>query len=341
MIVSPSKRPATIEELLPSALAARLDRLDVRSRKIFAGRLQGERRSKRRGQSVEFADYRTYVPGDDLRRIDWNVFARLDRFFIRVFQEEEDLAVNLVLDASASMDAGGAGGGGVGGEPVSKLLLAQRLAMALGYMSLVHNNRVSVSVFDGRELRRMEPMRGRPNVPRLARFLIDAAADEPAQGAERARPRLAGDFTSALKAIATTRIGRGVMIVMSDFLIPPRGGYREGLRFLAGGGGSGGGGGGFDTYCVQILSPGELDPSSEPGGALIGDLKLMDAETGRAAEVTITADLVTQYKASVQAYIAELRDYCAARGMNHVLVRSDADVASLLIDDLRLRGVVG
>src|ERR1044072_7825260 len=115
------------DALLSSEFMARLDQLDVMSRKLLAGKMQGERRSKRRGQSVEFEDYRNYVPGDDLRHGDWNVFARLGRFFIKVFQHEEDLSCHVVLDASASMEAG---------NP-SKLVTTQRVAMALSYIALV------------------------------------------------------------------------------------------------------------------------------------------------------------------------------------------------------------
>ena len=138
---STQPRPRTRDELISPELSSRLDRLDVRSRKVFQGALPGERRSKRRGRSVEFDDYRTYVAGDDLRHIDWNVYARLDRLFIKLFREEEDLALHILIDCSASMDAG---------NP-SKLIFAHRLAMALGYLGLASQNRVSVMSFATRE----------------------------------------------------------------------------------------------------------------------------------------------------------------------------------------------
>ena len=130
-------RPNKPEDLLDPALLVRLERVDIRSNKMFPGKLQGERRSKRRGQSVEFDDYRNYVPGDDLRFIDWNVYARLDRLFIKLFLEEEDLALHLILDASASMHAG---------SP-SKARFAAQVALALGHIGLVNNNRVTASIF--------------------------------------------------------------------------------------------------------------------------------------------------------------------------------------------------
>jgi hypothetical protein len=299
--------------------------MDVLSRRIFAGKMQGERRSKRRGQSVEFEDYRNYVPGDDLRHVDWNVFARLDRFFIKVFQHEEDLGCHVVLDTSASMEAG----------TPAKIVTAQRLGAALAYIALVNNNRVGVSAYDGSTLRWIGPLRGRRNVQRVVRFIIESAW--PAGSPERGPgPEIGVDrFATAMRAIARARTGKGVMIFISDFLIP--GGYEDGLRFLVGGG--------YDTYCMQVLSPGELDPAKEGARAdgvpvLIGDLQLVDVETGRSADVTLTAELIARYKGTVGAYIDQLRSYCAARDMTHLLVQSDVDVEQFILEHLRKRGLL-
>jgi hypothetical protein len=321
------ERARTVAELLSAEFCARLDRVDLLSRRIFAGKLQGERRSKQRGQSVEFEDYRNYVAGDDLRHVDWNVFARLDRFFIKVFQHEEDLSCHVVLDTSASMLAG----------TPTKLLAAQRIAMALAYVALVNNNRVAMTVFDGSAIRWVGPVRGRRNVQRVGRFMIDAAAPE---GASLPAIQVNG-FAGAMRAVAQSRTGKGVMLVLSDFLIPPPEGYEEGLRFLAGGGGAGG----FDTYCLQVLSPGEIDPSKEGARedgtpTLIGDVQLMDVETGRVANVTLTADLLKRYRASVAAYIEKLRAFCAARDMAHLLVQSDVDAEQFVLEHLRSRGLL-
>ncbi|MBX3357002.1 MAG: DUF58 domain-containing protein [Phycisphaeraceae bacterium] len=330
MLSSTVRRPTTIDELISSELCARLDRLDVYSRKLFAGKLQGERRSKKRGQSIEFEDYRNYVPGDDLRRIDWNVFARLDRFFVRVFQEEEDLALHIVLDASPSMDAGS----GSSGVDASKLLFAQRLAMALGYIGLVNNNRVSAWVFDNQSLRRMPAVRSRRSTSRLAAFLLASLqpiGDETTDAAAPAVSNATGDFTSALRTIAMSRTGKGVLVLLSDFLIP--GGYQDGLRYLAGGKG-------FDTFCLQVLSPGEVDPTRLNSSGLVGDLRLTDAETGRTSEVTVTPDLVQRYRNSLAAYVSGLKAFCTARGMMHLQIESDADLPTLLLDHLRKRGLL-
>jgi uncharacterized protein (DUF58 family) len=329
VLAAASRRPTSVEELISPALAAALDRLDLFSRRVFAGKLQGERRSKTRGKSVEFEDFRPYVPGDDLRHVDWNVFARLDRFFIKIFLEEQDLALHVVLDASASMDAG---------NP-SKLVFAQKTAMALAYLGLVNNNRVGVWAFGGGEgvplVRRLPPVRGRRNLQRAAQFILKDAPPPEVQPATTARART-DEFTRALRQIAQTRSGRGVMLLVSDLLIPEDG--RSGLSVLVGDGRS------WDVSVIQVLSPGELDPLSEVDGAggkvVLGDLRLTDVETGRAAEVTVTADLVRRYRARLEAHQAGLRSFCSARGIGLIQTRSDADVAALMLDELRRRGLL-
>src|SRR3954467_5508650 len=142
---SPPKLPAAASParsslLLDPQFMARLDQLDVMSRKVLAGKLKGERRSKRRGQSVEFADYRNYVVGDDLRFIDWNLYARLDRLFLKLFLEEEDLALYVLVDVSKSCDFG---------NP-HKADYMKRVAAALGYIGLVNYNRVTIAALSDR-----------------------------------------------------------------------------------------------------------------------------------------------------------------------------------------------
>ena len=149
------------QQLLSEDLMTRLDRLDVLSRKVLAGKLAGERRSKKKGQSVEFADYRVYVPGDDLRFIDWNLYARLEKLFLRLFVEEEDLSLWLLLDTSASMGYG---------QP-DKMLYAKRLAAALGYIGLVNYNRVSVVTFRSGLEAQMTNLRGRRPIQPMLEFL--------------------------------------------------------------------------------------------------------------------------------------------------------------------------
>lgn len=331
-IVGMPTRPERPEELLPPSLMRRLDRLDIRSRKMFPGKLQGERRSKKRGQSVEFDDYRQYVRGDDPRFIDWNVYARMDRLVLKLFLEEEDMALHIAVDASGSMRAGQ-------GDRC-KLVYASRLAMALGYVGLVKQNRVGMTVFgrttEAGGLARLPDVRGRHQVRRMSQFVVDSMYPESRvdTGAALQEDEKAG-FNAALTGIARQRIGKGVMVVISDFLIP--GGYEQGLKSLAAAGG-------YDTYCLQLLTPEEIDPSKQlgaSGGTLLGDLRLTDIETGGSTEVTITKELMKRYRERVQEYCDGLSRYCAAREMNHLLVTTDQEIEPLILDTFRRRGLLG
>src|SRR6201998_3669467 len=149
------------QPLLDPQMLARLEQLELVSRKIFLGRMKGERRSKRKGQSVEFADYRNYVIGDDLRFLDWNLFARLDRLFIRLFMEEEDLHFYVLLDNSLSMDFG----------TPTKLLYAKKIAAALSFIGLVNMDRVVIEAFNDRLTQSMPAARGRRRLWRVVKFL--------------------------------------------------------------------------------------------------------------------------------------------------------------------------
>jgi len=246
VLISASVRaPETAEELLTPGVAALLDRLDVQSRKLRSGKLPGERRSKRRGQSVEFDDFRPYVVGDDLRHLDWNAFARLDRFVIKLFRAEEDLAVTIVLDGSASMYAGE--GETAGGEPLdSKLVYAARLAMGLGSIALARQNRVSVLRFGGSRLGRLPACRGRRSIERLGRFLLDGLHEPFDPAASR------HDFNGWLKEVGRSRRGRGVVVLLSDLLV--RGDALPGLRSLVAADRAG-----TDGAVLRVLSPSELD----------------------------------------------------------------------------------
>jgi uncharacterized protein (DUF58 family) len=303
--ITATPKPTRVDELLDSALMAKLDQVDVMSRKIFAGKLQGERRSKKRGVSVEFADYRHYVHGDDLRFVDWNIYARLDRLFLKMFIEEEDLSLIIAIDASASMNWG---------NP-NKFTFCRRLAMALGYIGLVNHNRVTLHAFDSSGVRPLSNLRGRRRTQEMGRWLLDLEAIGQS------------GFSDAMRSIALARQGKGVMVILSDFMFKE--GYEKGLRYLAGGG--------YDTFCLQILSPEEIDPAKH---GLAGDLRLTDIEDEDAAEITVSAALLKRYKENLNAYCGKLRDFCARRGMAHITIDTNTDMGTLLLEYLRRRGLL-
>ena len=323
MLYTPGRQPdpKTLEEALGPELLDVLGRMRLRSRKIFAGKLPGERRSKKRGQSVEFDDFREYVRGDDLRHIDWNVYARLEKLFLKLFLEEEDLALHVAIDGSRSMEAG---------RP-PKLELARRLAVAIAYVGLSNQDRVSLwalGVPGKPDVLRMPPVRGRSGVNRLLEFVYRQAMPE-SGAAGTNRPEL----VPALLRMARARVGKGVLVVLSDFLteedLTPA---LNAMAFSQGGG--------FDTILVQVLAPGELDPKAEADAGLLGDVMLTDVESGRTAEVTITPSLIAGYRRRLDAHNQRLARLASARGIGYVLLPSDTEAREVLTGSLRRHGVL-
>jgi len=291
-----------ITDLLDGKFLARLDGIDVVSRKLLQGKMQGERRSKRRGEGVEFADHRPYVVGDDLRFVDWNIYARLDAMVLKLFLEEQDLSVHVMYDASASMDFG---------QP-TKAVAARKLAAALAYVGIVNNNRVTVSRFGNGLAGQLANLRGRSHTHQLAEFLL---AGEPGG---------VSDFDKACRQVVTSRTGRGVMVVMSDFLF--KGGFDQGLRRLISQR--------YDLFVLHLLSPQELQPE------LAGDLKLVDMEDGDQAEITISGPLMTYYKKNLAAYCNELKDFCTHRGARYLLVKTSDEPEAVVLNALRRGGLL-
>src|SRR5688572_20765015 len=195
--------------LFDEAFLRRLEQLELASRRMTAGRMKGERRSTRRGQSVEFADYRTYASGDDLRQVDWNAYARLERLFLKLFVEEEDVTVHVLVDASRSMDYG---------EP-NKLDAARRAAAALAYLGLASMDRVSVAFLGDGAASMLPPIRGKRRALEMFRFLSEPRTE-----------RLTG-LAAAARAYAGRMLGTGPLLLISDLMDP---GYLDALRDLAG-----------------------------------------------------------------------------------------------------------
>lgn len=288
--------------LLTPDFLARLERLEIVSKKIFHGRLKGERLSKRKGQSAEFADFRNYTVGDDLRFLDWNLYARLDRLFLRVFLEEEDLHFYVLIDSSLSMQFG---------EP-TKFAYAKQVAAALGFVGLINGDRVVLQTFGDRVARATPPLRGRRSLPRLLDFL------------EKLEPAGSGDFTAAMKEFSLRAAGKGVVVILSDFL--DKAGYEDGLRYLVSRK--------MDVFALQILSREEIDPM------LTGDLRLTDVEDGDVAEVTVSAPLLKRYHETLNAYRAALHQFCTRRGITYLFTGNEVPFERLVLGYFRERGLV-
>jgi uncharacterized protein (DUF58 family) len=288
--------------LLTADFLHKLEQLELVSRKIFIGRMKGERRSKRRGTSVEFADHRPYVVGDDLRFIDWNILIRLDRLFLKLFEEEEDLHVHILVDCSRSMEFG---------EP-TKLQYAKQVAAALAFVGLINHDRVVISTLGEDLVSSMPAARGRDSFWRVVAFL------------DEVQPGGVGNLGRALKSFALRNPSKGVAILISDLL--DKHGFEPGIRCLAANQ--------MDAYVIQLLAAEEVRPE------LAGDLRLVDCEDGDVAEVTISAPLLKRYRANLDAYCGTIKEFCTRRGVAYLFVDNQVPFERLVLTYLRERGLV-
>lgn len=310
--------------LLTPELLRRLEQFQLLAARRAKSSSKGERRSRARGQSVEFADYRNYVHGDDFRYLDWNLYGRLERLFLKLYEEERELPVRIFLDASESMTFG---------DP-RKFDFARRIAAAVGYVALSGFDRVTVVPFPNQlpffdlkdkgvtaqgynnELAArgaLRSVRGKKSAIQFFQNLSVLTAGGPA------------NLNEALRRGALEARQAGVAVVLSDFLDPA--GYEPGLTALVGRG--------FQVNVVQILAPEELSPTS------FGDLRLVDSETGGIQEVTFGRYRMKAYQLTVQNYLQRLREYCSGRGINFFTASSATPLEELLLRQLRQAEVWG
>lgn len=299
------------ERLFDDATLRKLEQLALVAHRIRAGVMKGERRSTRHGTSIEFADYRDYTRGDDLRRLDWNVYARLGRPFIKLLEEEEDLTVHVLLDASASMDWPPPE---AGLDPAAhKFSYARRLAGALAFIGLAAGDRVNIGVLRGASLDgRWGPHRTRGRALPMLGWLEGLATGG------------VTDLNAALRD-AALRTGRaGLSLLVSDMLSP--GGYAAGLDALLARG--------DEVAVIHLLSPDEVQP------ALAGDLRLVDSETGAGQDVTVDAAMRGLYARRLREWRDELAAHCQGRGVHYVAVETGTPWERVILYALRQAGVV-
>jgi uncharacterized protein (DUF58 family) len=287
-----------------SQFLRRLERLSVINRRAMRGPGAGPRGSPRHGASVEFADFRNYVSGDDFRRVDWRAYARLDRLFLRLYRAEESISLTILLDHSASMGFG---------DP-SKLLTAARLAAILSYIALHNYDTVAVAGWGDGIDRYLPAQSGKQAVPRVWRSIAGIVNT----------PATTTDF-AGLRGYGKYRRGPGIAVVLSDFMTTSD--WRSGLRSLRAAG--------QEVTALQILTPEEVEPS------LRGDWKLVDAESGAGAEVTISPRLLRRYREAFDRHTAAVTDFCRREGIAFLQLGSDVDLAGKVVNDLRAVGVLG
>ena len=294
--------PATRPALLSPEFLAQLERLSLYSRRVFRGRVKGERRSPRRGHSVEFCDYRGYGVGDDLRYVDWNIYGRLDRLYVKLFVDEEELCLHLLLDASASMDFGAP----------TKLEYGARIAAALGFIGLVNMERVGVGVLRERVAEGWAPTRGRGHVVSLLEFL------------GRVTPAGGTRLDEGLQNYAVRARDPGLAVVISDLLDPV--GFESGVRALLERR--------FDVHLVHVLAPEELDPE------LAGDLRLVDSETAEVRDLSVDGEAIRTYRKRLRAFLERAETFCRAHEIGYHRVTTDTPVQDFVLSQVRGRLLV-
>lgn len=288
---------ATHHGFFTSEFLAQLERLTLASRRTFRGRVKGERRSPRKGQSVEFSDYRPYGTGDDLRYVDWNIYGRLDRLHVKLFVDEEDLCVHLLVDGSSSMSFG---------RP-TKLRYAARVAAALGFVGLVSLERVGIGVLREKVSEGWAPTRGRSQFPALVDFLSRLEAGG------------ATSLNRGLSDYAVRAREPGLAIIISDLLDPA--GFESGIRALLERR--------FEVHVIHVLTPEELHPT------LAGDLRLHDSETDELLEITVDGEALRGYRQRLGQFLQRVEDFCRAQEIGYRRVSTEIPVEEFVLSHLR------
>ncbi len=287
--------------LLSPSFLATLDQLVLVTRRARVGTFKGERKSLRRGGSVEFADYREYAPGDDFRQIDWNAYARMEKLFLRLFVEEEDATVHLILDASESM------------KWADKWQYAQKLAAALGYIALLGMDRLSGAAISAssRELTLMRPLRGKAYALQFFDWLTALECGGSASP-QNALARYAANVRRA-----------GPLLLISDLMDD---GWQSAIQKLSERN--------YEITLLHILAPDELEP------ALEGDLKLLDSETNSSIEITADYDLLERYRTRVRDWQSEWQRFSSARGINYLPITTSQSFEELVLNYLRRQQIL-
>lgn len=292
------------EPLFDSAFVRKLDRLALITRRAMSGEMQGERRSPRRGTSVEFADFRPYTTGDDIRQIDWNLYARMERFFLKMFVAEEELTIHLLIDNSLSMDWG---------EP-NKLRYALKTAGAFGYIALSSLDRVTVTAFnasnEGKGVQ-LPSVRGKRGALPLFAFLQNLSAGG----------RMS--LSAACHRYIQTARNAGPLLLCSDLMDE---GWQDALKALSSRA--------FEITVLHTLAPQEIDPQIE------GDFRLVDSESGAGVEITADLGLLRRYNQYFNNWRADIEAFCNGRGITYLFVDTSVPVEEFVLSQMRRRGVL-
>jgi uncharacterized protein (DUF58 family) len=272
--------PAPKEDIFDDEFQRKLDYLAVISRRLFAGRLRAERRTKKTGSGIEFADHRQYNAGDDLRYVDWKVYGRSERMLLKLYEEEEDLSIYVLLDCSESMAYG---------EP-SKFDHARKLAAAMAYVGLANLDRVALLAVSTKVDKTLPSTRGKGRIFKIFDFLRSV------------RPKGETALADAARQFTTQQKRRGIAIIVTDLYDPE--GFERGInaiRYRK-----------YEPMVIHVVDPRESDPGAR------GDVTLVDVENGESREITLTDGMVKAYKEEHEKWRKEIDDFCKTRQVPYV-----------------------
>ena len=292
-------------DLFDDEFLRQLELLQVIARRLIRGRQRAERKTKKVGSGLEFADHREYSPGDDIRSVDWNVLARLGTTLVRLFEEDEDLPLRLVVDVSDSMLTKGG----------QKLIYAQKIAAALAYVGLAGLDRVGMTAFSGKVHETLPAIRGKGRIFRVFEFLKNTKVGGPT------------DIYAGCKRVAAQSSLPGVTVVLSDFYDLE--GAFDGLNLLR-----------FrkhEVVAIQVLDPIEANPADT---GLRGDVTLVDVEGGDQRDVTMSAAMLKAYAEAHERFCTTLENKCRSRGMPFFRASIDEPFDDMVLRIFRLGGVL-
>jgi len=284
--------------LLPESLFPGIDRLDVVCRRFLHGKLPADQTGRRYGATTEFAGYRDYAGGDDPRLIDWNIYARMNRLVVKLFESEVNISLHLLLDCSKSCDFG---------EP-NKSLYIKRVAAALGYIALAHRHHLTLSAFADGLVAQGGPLYGRSRLPEAVNFVAGLACG----GMSR--------FEASARRFADQHRQRGICVILSDFMFKE--GLESGLGLLCTAG--------HELFCLQMLSPQEISPS--PGEP---DVRLSDMEDQRSRFVQINPSVLDRYRANLEASRQSVQTAVRRFGGTYQFAATDTPLDELVLKSLR------
>ena len=289
------------ERIFDSEFLKKLDTIVINVRMMMNTGSGGNRKSRSKGSSVEFSDFREYSMGDDFRRIDWNAYGRFDRLFVKLFMEEREAMVNIFIDSSRSMYFG----------ELKKSLMAIKLSGILSYLALNNLDRVCLNTLSGVSIKQSSSFNGRGMFQRCVDFLENLQFDG------------ITDLNSAIKRKEFK--GSGVSIIFSDFFTP--GGIEAAVKYLL-----------FkkqEVILVHVLAPEELEPAME------GQVRLLDCETGEARDISVTPALVKQYDKELNGFISNIREFCSRMGAAYIQVSSAEPVEKIVLEEFTKAGLIG